>query len=971
MKEEEMKSSLNLRETPDDMDENRIDPKHIYKIKSTGACATIYNSIGILYQYCNSLPRDKYYEPVPDFLIAEGPNGFACEIQMPRNILSECNRIRGPICSSSISAKREAAFRMIKLLHAMKELDDDLRAAKLYERDALTGAIKRKSQVVPVGVKREIRNYSLKVPYPFQGDWVDGVNVCLSLLKLSTDNAQDKFDRFLSVGILSFKKLSQTASNFNININDTLHSVQTFSIKKKLLLDSNMLSLIRKFHYEFFRSILRSEFTEENDWACLCVPLKVDKDEGDTVTLGENSGPLDLIDMEALEFCTSCDPKNIDFLKDPDLDWKDVKDIILFDKYRYSRNYILLELRKDLTPLSPIESAKSKFPDVKTVYQIRLNCEQPIDPDQILIRAIPIGYPYLPRKKFVDFMEVMLIPQFSNVCRIKRYHIVEAKLFPVIMVQLTHRLMIYDILKNRPFPKSSIKLDTSLDRLQKAFTTPAAALHFNYERQEFMGDSFLKVHSTIHLFVKSPLRHEGYLTQSRIELENNKNLQQCANNMNIEGFILGYPLSRQNWYPPTLQSNQEQKLSDKQVADVVEAAIGACFLETGVSGASFAVKFFLGNEFLDSWEDYAKKWNSYDKKYSEIEPALLESCRKVEEKIPYKFKNIHLMAEALTHPSAITGAGSYERLEFLGDSVLGFLVSRYIYKLKYKLKPGPLSDLRSELVNNQFLATCAVTLNLQHYLNHMNEDLAEAISSWTKSCLSLQEVTEQKIKNLSDDDDDLDSETYLFWNQMYSAPKAIGDIVESVLGAIFLDSGFDPEEVDKVLHAILITPWWYRFDALLKSDDGLQSKHPLRELSDLISSLKCGKLVLEVEVLSNGLNRCRLILHGNIIGENSSESKRDSKKQAAFGAVQYFQKNQKKIKEFCDCNQKEESVQDSKEASSDEEPEPTTEAPNVVESETVKGDAISQTQISEDSKDASKPQVHKPFYSNKPDRKWG
>lgn len=55
--------------------------------------------------------------------------------------------------------------------------------------------------------------------------------------------------------------------------------------------------------------------------------------------------------------------------------------------------------------------------------------------------------------------------------------------------------------------------------------------------------------------------------------------------------------------------------------------------------------------------------------------------REIEEKIGYTFRNGALLERAFTHSSAHRSSGDYQNLEFLGDSVLGFIVSRRLYKL--------------------------------------------------------------------------------------------------------------------------------------------------------------------------------------------------------------------------------------------------------------------------------------------------
>ena len=87
---------------------------------------------------------------------------------------------------------------------------------------------------------------------------------------------------------------------------------------------------------------------------------------------------------------------------------------------------------------------------------------------------------------------------------------------------------------------------------------------------------------------------------------------------------------------------------------------------------------------------------------------------KLQQKINYKFKDIALLKLALTHRSM--GKNNNERLEFLGDSILGLVISRELYKRFDHVAEGKLSRLRSHLVRGQTLAQLARELELSDIL---------------------------------------------------------------------------------------------------------------------------------------------------------------------------------------------------------------------------------------------------------------
>ena len=118
----------------------------------------------------------------------------------------------------------------------------------------------------------------------------------------------------------------------------------------------------------------------------------------------------------------------------------------------------------------------------------------------------------------------------------------------------------------------------------------------------------------------------------------------------------------------------------------------------------------------------------------------------INEKIGYSFKNQKLLKTALTHPSK--SKDNYQRLEFLGDSVLNFLVGEFLFKNSDKPE-GELTVLRAHYVSEDYLASCFDEMQLK------------------------EEVITGKSLN----------------NEISSAIK--GDVVESIIAGIYLDGGLD------------------------------------------------------------------------------------------------------------------------------------------------------------------------------------
>ncbi len=98
--------------------------------------------------------------------------------------------------------------------------------------------------------------------------------------------------------------------------------------------------------------------------------------------------------------------------------------------------------------------------------------------------------------------------------------------------------------------------------------------------------------------------------------------------------------------------------------------------------------------------------------------------KKLEKKIDYVFRNRSLLASALTHTSHPTKQDSmfsFERMEFLGDAILGLITSEVLFTDFPNYEEGDLSKLKSKIVSRKFLTLKAQELNLKQYLTISNE----------------------------------------------------------------------------------------------------------------------------------------------------------------------------------------------------------------------------------------------------------
>ena len=81
-----------------------------------------------------------------------------------------------------------------------------------------------------------------------------------------------------------------------------------------------------------------------------------------------------------------------------------------------------------------------------------------------------------------------------------------------------------------------------------------------------------------------------------------------------------------------------------------------------------------------------------------ISPTQLEE---ISARIGYRFKDERLLARALTHPSTIKHKGDYQRLEYLGDRVLGLVIAEHLFRSNPEQSEGELSAALSALVRGE------------------------------------------------------------------------------------------------------------------------------------------------------------------------------------------------------------------------------------------------------------------------------
>jgi ribonuclease-3 len=222
---------------------------------------------------------------------------------------------------------------------------------------------------------------------------------------------------------------------------------------------------------------------------------------------------------------------------------------------------------------------------------------------------------------------------------------------------------------------------------------------------------------------------------------------------------------------------------------------------------------------------------------------------KLQNELGYEFRDTELLVAALTHSSYAnenrkSGAVSNERLEFLGDSVLGMTVANMIYEFRPDMTEGQMTRLRAELVCEKSLVGIAKALKLG-------------------DCLML---GRGEVKGGG-----------------RTRPSILADAVEAILAAIYLDGGLKPAAGFISKH---ITP-------LAVSMDVVTTDH--KTLLQEVVQEKAGRTLSYCTTNESGPDHQKeftveVSLNGTILGSGKGRSKKEAEQSAARAALEELTK---------------------------------------------------------------------------------
>ncbi|SPO03482.1 related to Dcl-2 dicer RNA helicase/RNAseIII CAF [Cephalotrichum gorgonifer] len=437
----------------------------------------------------------------------------------------------------------------------------------------------------------------------------------------------------------------------------------------------------------------------------------------------------------------------------------------------------------------------------------------------------------------------------AKVDKIPMRHAHFGKLIPCIMHELEVQLLAATVSDTllREVQISDIEL------IRAAISPRSSCEPLNYERIELLGDSVLKAVAAVNVSALYPKHPEGYLSFHRDMRVSNAYLSRACVERGLDKFILDKPFTGRKWHPLFVdeviaragkeETTGKRSMATKTLADVVEALIGAAYDNGGVLKAVACISTLLPDY---EWVSFGKgREVLYDT--ASLDIPLPPTLAPVEDLVGYSFRKKVLLIEAMTHASYVgTPFGSLERLEFLGDAILDYIIVTKLFEYSPALPHWDIHRLKTAMVNGDFQAflvmeTCArqeateVTKDLRIERSEFEQPLWAFMMHSSPVIGIEQGIGRQRHAALRGDIlAAFESSPNYPWALLsrLRARKFYSDLFESLIGAIWTDSG-SIEACEALLERFGLLGFLRR---ILR--DGVHVTHPKEELGQLAGDRK-------------------------------------------------------------------------------------------------------------------------------------
>lgn len=674
---------------PDEDDEpNEVDlaQRERFVVSDTKAVLSYNNAIDLLSRLCALIPTDNFtrtYKPAYITNIAQ-TGYYVCSLTLPSALPLPHGHLKytGPGKCSKKEAKRAVAFLAVKALHGLNVFDEYLlpaRSIKDMEQDPeeSTGG------ATYIDVKQIPQMMNVDVRDPF----VLGIKMWLHTIYVDGERV---------AGLVTGTHLPQVELSWE-GTGVRTGTVEAVAFDEDPLKEDWQRQVLQEFMaWGLWWCVTTRPL--EGPLTCFLVPL----------VLHENQPDFELMErIVAIGLgCSDC----------TQLSEKDFGRLLCTNRWEHGRSFILHRIRYDLTPSSMLPEGSMAREAGFTTYGQWLRARYKrkkfsvvLKDDEVLVEARRLklqcsGIYHLHSRPDdavpmdVDDIDTNIFPLSS--CR---WTAISTSLYRTfgLLPRLLHRI-------NDVFRAQSAQLALGLppintDLLIEASTIPAARTGWNnqvcsvcscfirpcclhmtpLQRFETLGDSVLKLCTSVHVFNKYPWRHEGQLSVLRQVAISNVTLLRKAKAVSLESFLNTESTSNETTWryclpsgpaphhpchpikdtdrvplpPPSSRPRRlvHRRFPRRSLQDCMEATLGAAYATGGIpmalqAGTALGLNFGGSVPWLTR---FGKQCES-----STERPGVLFNV--LQERLGYTFWNPELLVEAMTHPSFATGGQSYQ-----------------------------------------------------------------------------------------------------------------------------------------------------------------------------------------------------------------------------------------------------------------------------------------------------------------------
>ncbi|SLM35887.1 dicer-like protein 2 [Lasallia pustulata] len=790
-----------------------------FQVETTGAKITLENAVPHLYHFCATLPKSQYVDFRPEFSIADyDDDSFTAKVFLPNavdaSVREACSSARW---ATERFAKRDAAFEAYVALYHAGLVNDHLLPLPSYDRLAaeMYAAVEQRVALVDVS---EQHNPWVEIAQAWEAEpFLHQMNVTV----------QRESQKPIEMVMFCPRQVPQMGS-FDLywDANRIFQVVVTRGSPAPYA--HGHLALARQITASLLSSVFPSRMSPgRDDFPILFEPSLERAERQSWIQSVEGHRPA----KEVFEG----QPTRQEFGLIRDLSQNGVPHV--YHEVLYGRPEPLAN--NDINGEDTVFLKVTRLPK-------RADFLHPIPAQNAGLTGS--GYKYLP----------------ASACEMDQLPFSYSQ-FALFIPSIMHVLEIHMVAQHLCTNLLLSILFKDLASVVTAISASKARERTNYQRLEFIGDSVLKLFTSITLMAEHGNWHEGFLSHKKDHIVSNTRLAAAAQETGLGKYILTRPFTGNKWRPlynSDLVKNQAKgtrEMSTKTLADVVEALIGAAYLDGGVEKALACIKVFLPEV---SWLPLSAQHQSlYNAVPHDVKPP--PRFIQLEELIGYTFTQKAPLIDAMTHPSySGPNAGmSYQRLEFLGDAILDNIVVNTVFSRAAHLPHHSMHTIRTALVNANFLAF----LCLQFHISESRSELVEDATTGTfhpvetriplylwhfmrtssadvrraqHACAARFDALREQIRNALEHGD---AYPWALLSRL-EAEKFFSDIVEAVLGAVYIDSLGSIPACEAVLERFGLLAYLRR--AL---DEKVRLLHPKEEVGVLAGNEKVKPFKLSTE----------------------------------------------------------------------------------------------------------------------------